>query len=1149
MGVNRLRAEQKRRLRAAGWLGLWLLLATSTTLPAQVFISEVLFNPPGTDTPNEYIELRGTPNYVLSNGTFFVALNGDASANPGTVCNLFDLSGHSIGGNGFLALLQRGHPYAVNSNATFFANTNGPGWGSGSSSSIGHRGESGITELKNASITFLLLTTPVPPTIGDDVDQDNNGSPDGVWTNWTILDSVGVLDNDGAGDVAYGAINFRRWGPPGNGATASGTIVSVTFTPGYVARAGHSTGYSSTNWVGGADLQGAAPAWRLSEASTVPGAYDGLPLNHLGAPNFGAPALAGVVAALPPAGLSVTEDSVSSYYLLGLNTSPLATVTVTATAAPPLQLSTNGGANWAGTATLSFNNTTKRRLEVRATNDLVLDTWPHPRAIRHAITATLDPSRYPLNAPAPALAAAVFDAEFLLFNELKVNPPGTNDGPWEYLELKGNPGLLLTNLYVLSLEGDTTRNPGKVNLVVPLASARLDTRGLLTIGASPFPYSLPAGAAFLADARFASPEGALGNGNRSFLLVSSPQPILEGDDLDAGNNGILEGLPDGARILDSLAFAGAETNYLLYGPALSLPQATPDAALRQPDRLAPHDLSAWIWGDLDGDNPATLAFDDTRLSQSFPAGTTLSPADLNALVPYIPPLPALSGVIGDPTNPRVLFQAYDPQSPGSPLSLSATSTNQAVVANSNLIISPAGPGLWSLDIRPQGIGYSLITLHATNGALAGRRSFRYAASEMGRPGGFFHTYVADASAAFAVDSDLMFVGDDENQTLRLYWRNQSGAPIAGFDFTPDLNLTNEYYNNGTPKEMDIEGATRVGNRIYWISSQSNAETGDAHPNRNRILTTDFLPAGTNSQLTYVGRYEYLKEDILNWDASNQHGKGAHYYGLVDSARVGLNPKEADGSGYNIEGLTMIRGNTNAAYIGFRAPLLPTTNRVKALVLVISNFTELAVSGGPPGSARIGPAIELNLVGRAIRAMEATAEGVLIVAGPPGFATNTPPHDFRLFSWDGTPTGQPRERAADLSGLLPEGLVEPPLSLADSNSVVQLISDNGIYCYYGDDVLARRLPEPAFKKFRSDRVAIGPVVISRPILRAWRFTPAQVTLWWYAVEGYTYAVQYKLRLDAPAWTDIPGDVTAVEPITWKVFAPPAGSQVFYRIIVR
>ncbi|MBK8001873.1 MAG: hypothetical protein IPK15_25020, partial [Verrucomicrobia bacterium] len=56
-----------------------------------------------------------------------------------------------------------------------------------------------------------------------------------------FLDSVGVLDSDGDGDIAYGKINFRRDTAPGNQATAGNTVVSVPFTPGYVGRSGNTT--------------------------------------------------------------------------------------------------------------------------------------------------------------------------------------------------------------------------------------------------------------------------------------------------------------------------------------------------------------------------------------------------------------------------------------------------------------------------------------------------------------------------------------------------------------------------------------------------------------------------------------------------------------------------------------------------------------------------------------------------------------------------------------------------------------------------------------------------------------------------------------------------------------------------------------------
>src|SRR3954452_14141844 len=87
--------------------GLVCLLLYIPALRAQVVISEILINPPGTDAPNEYIELRGPPNQVLSSGTYFVAVEGDINGNPGVIQDVFDLSGKALGGNGFLVLLQK----------------------------------------------------------------------------------------------------------------------------------------------------------------------------------------------------------------------------------------------------------------------------------------------------------------------------------------------------------------------------------------------------------------------------------------------------------------------------------------------------------------------------------------------------------------------------------------------------------------------------------------------------------------------------------------------------------------------------------------------------------------------------------------------------------------------------------------------------------------------------------------------------------------------------------------------------------------------------------------------------------------------------------------------------------------------------------
>src|ERR1041384_1323302 len=91
----------------------------------------------------------------------------------------------------------------------------------------------------------------------------------------------------------------------------------------------------------------------------------------------------------------------------------------------------------------------------------------------------------------------------------------------------------------------------------------------------------------------------------------------------------------------------------------------------------------------------------------------------------------------------------------------------------------------------------------------------FAASADLRGGGRFHTGVSDGSTAVAIDNQYMFVGADENQRLRLYSRSNSGPAIAEFDMHPFLGLL-DLYENGTPREVDIEASTRVGDRIYWL---------------------------------------------------------------------------------------------------------------------------------------------------------------------------------------------------------------------------------------------------------------------------------------------------------------------------------------------
>lgn len=1131
------------------WL-VAVLLVLALTSRAEVWISEILYNPPGTDGPNEFVELRGTPNQVLSDGTYLVAVEGDTNGNPGTIQNVFDLSGQTISGSGFLVLLQNSNTYVFHSNAVALVNTNGPGFGTGASSPVRHRGEGGQTDLENNSVTFFLIRSASYPAINGDIDSNNDGTPDGALSaDWTVLDAVAVLDSDGAGDIGYGKINFRRGTAPGNGATVvSGTIVPVAFTPNYVARSGHTTNWAASSWVANGGLNGSAPNWSLDSSDTEPAAYGGRPLNHIGGPNFGAALISGVVARESNGGTELAEGvaGTDSYTLL-LNTAPSGNVTVRITAAAPLEISTDAGVSFGATRNVVFNNTSPVTVLVRALDDNFVDTQPHPVPISHAIVATADAARYPLNSPMPQINVSVTENDTVLLSELKVNPPGLDDAPYEFIELRGAPNATLTNVYFLGLEGDPGANPGTVNTVIDLTGERLGASGVLLVVADGHPYNVPAGTRVFLAAELGTPGGGLGNGSMSFLLVSSPGPFVPGSDLDAGDNGTLEGLPPGTTLLDSVAWLEDE-NDVAYSPALlTQSSGVPDAATRFPGNTNANFAPAWVNGNLEGEAGEGLVYDGTVASTNLPYGTVLTPGRVNNTAPKFTGLGPVSSVLGDPTTPAISFQISDAETPINLLNISISCSDEAIVPLANIVLTGTGPDR-TLIITPVAVGYATILLSTSDGDMTGLAAIPYAASADPLGGGIFHAGVSDASSALALDHAHMLVGDDENQVLRVFSRSNSGPAVAGFDLNPFLELL-DLYGNGTPREIDLEGSTRVGNRLYWIGSHSHNRDSESRTNRGRLFATDISGPATNLSLIFVGRYDYLKIDLMNWDAGNAHGRGANYYGLTASGQPGVDPKAVDGSGFNIEGLTMAPGSATAAYVCFRAPFIPAANRVKALVVPVLNFTALAAGGfTTPGAAQFGAPIELNLGGRGIRSMEGGNNGYLIVAGPPGLASGMAPSDFRLFTWSGLAADPVRERAAALAGLIPEGLVELPPGPWTENSRVQLISDNGITLYYGDGVEAKFLPVKEFKKFRSDWRTLGPVVISQPVFKSVVRTGGSCVLTWYSVAGQNYRVQMKSAFSEPAWTAVPGDVLATDALAARTILMDANSQKFFRVVI-
>ncbi|MCA8998057.1 MAG: cadherin domain-containing protein [Planctomycetaceae bacterium] len=242
-------------------------------------ISEVLFDPAGADTGNEYIELRGEAGTTIADGTYFIAVNGDNAS--GNVEFVYNLSGLAYGANGYLLLAQNGNPYAglVDPQSTLVEST-GTGWRGGTRVAFLNPSDN---DLDNSSTTFLLVQAMSAPRTGTDIDTNGDGTPDsGAFQQWTVLDSVAVTAN--GGDAGYSQLVYAANGTPLT--PAGSAVINVGGTPlDYLGRQLASTGQGSSAWIGAIiDSNFSAPNSRL--AAAAPPTFANRPLDHLGAINF-----------------------------------------------------------------------------------------------------------------------------------------------------------------------------------------------------------------------------------------------------------------------------------------------------------------------------------------------------------------------------------------------------------------------------------------------------------------------------------------------------------------------------------------------------------------------------------------------------------------------------------------------------------------------------------------------------------------------------------------------------------------------------------------------------------------------------------------------------------------------------------------------
>ncbi len=445
-------------------------------------------------------------------------------------------------------------------------------------------------------------------------------------------------------------------------------------------------------------------------------------------------------------------------------------------------------------------------------------------------------------------------------------------------------------------------------------------------------------------------------------------------------------------------------------------------------------------------------------------GLTLT-FDYQKTTPLLHP-PYVSCVINDPTDPLstkgvgLTIKENNLDIDVSDFSVALESDHEEIISSKTIHVEKSN-GAAFVIMHPLSVGYATIKITVTTKKSSASLLLYVAASKANA--GFEHTYwhtsMADASAAIAIDNQFMFVADDEKNQIGLFNRFQSGAPIYTYKYENFLNL--EDGEEGNYKEIDCEAAVRSpfdSNKIYWLGSMSNGGKSDkVEKNRNCLFCTKTLGSNENATLTFNGSVKTLRKDILKW--------GDHYgYELSKAGEAGQNPKALDG--FNIEGMCFAPNHTTL-YIGCRAPLVPTKNKTKALIIPVLNFEKWFNNGNPVSTLKIDEPIELDLHGKGIRDMIQLHDGsYVIIAGMSNEQNNS-----ELYQWSGLPNEIPILLSTNnLNTINPEAIVEV-LNNDDTKKEFQLISDNGKNIYYLDDVKAKYL-QPEYKKFRSDIISVG-----------------------------------------------------------------------------
>jgi hypothetical protein len=306
-----------------------------------------------------------------------------------------------------------------------------------------------------------------------------------------------------------------------------------------------------------------------------------------------------------------------------------------------------------------------------------------------------------------------------------------------------------------------------------------------------------------------------------------------------------------------------------------------------------------------------------------------------------------------------------------------------------------------------------------------------------KPIGTVVTYsgICEPSAAVSASptdfNSPIVVASDEDNILRIYGTNAGGEPTRTVDLNSFLNLDPD----DEDEKADLEAATRLNGRIFWLASHSRSGgKGKLRPSRHQFFTTEV--SADASEVT-VRSVEMAQGGILKALARITEPDLRKSIQIDRDEVENLRPEL---EGLNIEG--MAAGSDGASVlIGLRNPLSVDGS---AIVLSLRNPVEVVQSNEDPD---FDTPTFLNLGRRGIRSLEYSPadNAYYLAAGPVGDAPGNQ-RGFGLYRWSGkkgdtpTPVDGFGDAIAEIRDFHPEAMI-----IAPDGKRIRLLSDDGDVC--------------------------------------------------------------------------------------------------------